>query len=72
MKKINNTAQKRSFRRLVRQSFSSLLKRQNCNCQEQMFEKLQNIQDLIEIIAREIARQVKRGAPAKVESQAKK
>jgi hypothetical protein len=72
MKKTNNTGQKHSFSRWVRESFSSLAKHQNCNCQEKMFEKLQDIQDLIEIIAREIARQAQRVEPSKVEPQGKK
>jgi hypothetical protein len=63
MKNIYNaTEQSRSFRRLVRQWFSSLLKRHTCNHREdfeQVLEKLQDIEDLIEIIARQIARWAK-------------
>ena len=61
MKNINNTAQgNRSFRRLVRQWFCCLLKCQNADYQEQIMEKLQDIEDSIEIIAREIARQLEK------------
>jgi RNase P protein component len=62
MKNKTNAAQRnRSFRRLVRQWFSSLLKRQNGDYLkkfEKVMEKLQDIEDSIEIIAREIARQI--------------
>jgi hypothetical protein len=65
MKKIYNKAkQHRSFRRLVREWFSSLLKRQSCNHQaefEKIIQMLQEIDDSIEIIAREIAWQIKSG-----------
>jgi len=68
MKKIKNVPgaevlEKRSFRRWVKQRFSSWLKRQNGERVEE-FEKifgiLKEIEDSIEIIAREIARQTKR------------
>jgi hypothetical protein len=59
MEKIYNAPQNRSFRRWVKQVFSSFIKRQNHNCLEQIFEKLQNIEASIEIIARQIARQIK-------------
>ena len=58
----NEAPQKRSFRRLVRQWFSSLLKRQNGDYQkefEEVMEKLQDIEDLIEIIAWQVARWAK-------------
>jgi hypothetical protein len=65
MKNIHNAAQQnRSFRRLVGQWFPSLLKRPNGDYQrefEKVMEKLQDIEDLIEIIARQIARQMKSG-----------
>jgi hypothetical protein len=55
----------RSFRRFIRKMFASLLKRQNCesqnNFQATVLEKLQDIGDSIEIMAREMARQSKRG-----------
>ena len=64
MKNITNKAQRNhSFRRLVRQWFSSLLKHQNGDYQEnfeRVMEKLQDIEDTIEIIAREIARQLEK------------
>ena len=64
MKNITNKAQRnRSFRRLVRQWFSSLLKRQNGDCQknfEKVMGKLQDIEDQIEIFAREIYRQLEK------------
>jgi len=60
MKKIyNNAKPHRSFRRLVKEWFSSLLKRQNCKHHgefETIIQMLQGIDDSIEIIAREIAR----------------
>jgi hypothetical protein len=63
MKNITKAAQRnRSFRRLVGQWFSSLLKRQNGDCQknfEEVMAKLQDIEDSIEIIARQIARWAK-------------
>ena len=52
----------RSFRRFVRKIFASFLKRQSCNHQaeiQKIFTTLQDIEDSIEIIAREIARQLK-------------
>lgn len=60
MTKTNNTAQNRSFRRWVRQVFDSFTKHQNRDYLEAIFEKLQDMEDTIEIIAREIARQAKR------------
>ena len=64
MKNTTNATQRnRSFRRLVRQWFSSLLKRQNGDYQkefERVMEKLQDIEDMIEIIAREIHRQLEK------------
>ena len=64
MKNITTAAQRnRSFRRLVRQWFSSLLKRQNGDYQknfEKIIEKLQDIEDMVEIIAREIHRQLEK------------
>jgi predicted DNA-binding protein len=61
MKKIYNAAQNRSFRRWVRQLFSSWMNRQKRNYLEEILEKLQDMEDSIEIIAREIARQIKSG-----------
>jgi len=65
MKKIKKAAkQRRSFRRFIRQLFSSFIKRQNCNCQEgieKIIGKLQDTEDSIEIIARQIARWVESG-----------
>ena len=52
--------QHRLFRRLVRKIFAGLLKRQD-EFQAMVLEKLQDIGDSIEIIAREMARQAKRG-----------
>jgi hypothetical protein len=63
MKKLYNKAkQHRFFRRFVRQLFSSLLKRHHGDYLkkfEKVMEKLQDIEDSIEIIARQIARQIK-------------
>jgi hypothetical protein len=65
MKKINNAAkQHRYVRRFIKQLFSSFIKRQTCNYQaenEKIIEMLQDVQDSIEIIARQIARWVKSG-----------
>ena len=49
----------RSFRRLVAKILASLLKHQN-GFQATVLDKLQDIGDSIEIIAREMARQAKR------------
>jgi len=52
----------RSFRRFVSQLFSSLIKRQSCNHQaeiQKVIAMLEDIGDSIEIIAREIARQIR-------------
>jgi len=56
--------QHRSVRRFIRKLFACFLKRQACDCQTEfqmtVLEKLQDIGDTIEIIAREMARQAKR------------
>jgi uncharacterized protein YaaN involved in tellurite resistance len=49
-----------SFRRWIRQLFSSLIKRQNSEIEE-VLAKLQDIEESIETIAREMARRIKRG-----------
>ena len=57
-------SQHRFFRRFVRKMFARLIKRQSLDCQDglqNILEKLQDIGDSIEIMAREIARQAKRG-----------
>jgi hypothetical protein len=60
MKNTNSITQRnRSFRRLVKKWFSSFIKRQDCDCRaelEKISERLQNIEDSIEIIARQMAR----------------
>ena len=65
MKNKNNASTRnRSFRRLVKKWFSSLIKRQTGDYLknfERVMGRLQDIEDSIEIIAREITRQVKRG-----------
>jgi hypothetical protein len=65
MKKIKNKVkQHRSVRRFIKQLFSSFIKRQNRNFKadnEKIIGMLQDIQDSIEIIARQIARWVKSG-----------
>jgi hypothetical protein len=60
MKNIYNTAQIHFIRRWVIQLFSSWINRQDCNYLKELFEKLQDIEDLMNIIAQEIARQAKR------------
>jgi hypothetical protein len=59
MKNINNTEEKCSFSSSVRKLLSGWFKHQNCNYLKEIFEKLQDIDDKIEIIAREVARQAK-------------
>jgi len=61
MEKIYNATPNRSFRKWIKQLFLSWNKRPNQNYLEEIFEKLQEIEDSIEILARQIARQVKRG-----------
>lgn len=64
MKKADNKAQKRSIRRVIKQLFNSLIKRQSLDCQEELakiIEMLREIEAAIDIIAREIARQSKQG-----------
>lgn len=72
MKKINKpkksntpvSPQHRSFRRFVKKMFASFIKHPGkipkVKFQETVLEKLQDIQDSIEIMAREMARQAKR------------
>jgi hypothetical protein len=58
----NKTKQNRSLRRFIGQLFSSFFKRQNCNCLDEIqkvIEMLREIEDSIEIIARQIARWAK-------------
>jgi hypothetical protein len=56
---------RRSFRRFIRKMFVSFLNRQRCEYpgkfQATVLEKLQDIEDLLEIMARETARQARRG-----------
>jgi hypothetical protein len=59
-----NTLHKRSFRRWVKQFFTSWISRQDHNHGgeiKQVFDELQEIKNSIEIIAREIVRRAKRG-----------
>ena len=59
MKKIYNTAQKSSFRRWGKKIFSSWIKNQSCNCLEEIEEihrQLQKMDELINILAREVHR----------------
>lgn len=60
---MSGRMENRSFRRLVRQLFSSWIKRQNCHCRRELTkfaEQLQEVEELIEVMAREMARQGKR------------
>jgi hypothetical protein len=63
MKKINNRVkQHRSFRRFVRQLFSNWMRHQSFDHQEEMKKmhaRLQGIENTIEKITREMARQLK-------------
>jgi len=55
-----NSSEERSLRRWITQLFTSLIKRQNSEIEE-VLDKLQGIEESIEIIAREIARRIKSG-----------
>jgi hypothetical protein len=63
MKKIYNKAKPhQSFRRYVKELFRNFIKHQNCGCSreiERAIEVLLDVQESVEIIAREIARQLK-------------
>jgi hypothetical protein len=63
MKQIYNKAeQQRSVRRLIRQWFSSFVKHHNCRSKrdtKKIIQMLQEIEDSIEIIARQVARWAK-------------
>ena len=64
MKKIYNTAQKRSVRRWFKQMLDTFIKHINCNCQSEikkLSEAHQELVELVDVIAREVARQAKRG-----------
>lgn len=59
MKNTHKAAQRRSFRRWVRRLITSWLKRHTRDCREdtqKILEKLDDLEETIEIIAREIAR----------------
>jgi hypothetical protein len=62
-RRVPAVPQNRSFRRLIRKMFTSVLKRQRGEChamyQKAVLDKLRDIEDSIEIIAREIARQAR-------------
>jgi len=62
MKKLYNQAKPhRSFRRYVKQLFSSFTRCHNCNCSQEIqkaVEILLDVKESVEIIAREIARQL--------------
>jgi hypothetical protein len=50
----------RSFRRFARKLFASLLKLQDQMYQKDIMQELQDIKEMLEIMAREMARQAKR------------
>ena len=59
---LSAAAQHRAFRRLVNQVLARFLKDQACHCQDdfqEILKKLQSIEDMLEIMAREMARQAK-------------
>lgn len=63
MKKIYNTAQKRSVRRWFKQMLDTFIKHINCTCQSEIVklsEAHQELVELVDVIAREVARQAKR------------
>ena len=61
MNKVNHAFKEhRSFRRSVRKLFASLMKRQSCSClaeTQTIIEMLREIEQTLEIMAREMARQ---------------
>jgi hypothetical protein len=65
MKKIYTTAKpQRSLRRFIKQAFTSLMKRQSSNQEvevQKLMAMLRSIENTIEIMVREMARQAKRG-----------
>ena len=64
MKKLQKIKREEGYyRRLFKQLFFGWIKRQDCNCEDgngKILEKLQSIEDSIEIIAREMARKARR------------
>ena len=60
MKHTHNTAPKRLFRRWASLLLTGCSKHQDHDYLREIFEQLQEIEDSIEIIAREISRQTKR------------
>lgn len=59
MRRKPNKELKRSFRRFIKQLISSVVRRQCSECQQgiaTLFEKLQELEESIEIVAREVAR----------------
>ena len=60
MKHTHHAARKRSFRRWVSQLLTDWIKHQDRDYLKEIFEKLLEIEDSIQIIAREISRQAKR------------
>jgi hypothetical protein len=53
--------QHRSFRRLIKKMFAGLLKRQNSDYQDEVIQRLQNLENKIERMARAMSQQGKRG-----------
>lgn len=64
MKKTYNTVQKRSFRRWIKQVFARVTLRRDFDYEAniaKVIEMLREVEESIDIIAREISRQAKRG-----------
>ena len=61
MKNTHHTVRNRCFRRWACQLLAGWIKRQDRDYLKEILEKLQEMEESIEIIAREISRQAKRG-----------
>jgi hypothetical protein len=48
----------RSFSRRIKQLFASILKRQDFDYRNEVIQRLQNIEDMLDIIARQMRRQM--------------
>ncbi len=63
MKNTNKIARRYCpFRRLIKQWFLSLIKRNNSGCSNEfnrIMKKLQDVEDMIEVIARQVAKWAK-------------
>jgi hypothetical protein len=63
MKKLQKTKRDGYCRRLIKQLFFNWIKNQSCDCEEgigKILEKLQDLENSIELIAGEMARKARR------------